>query len=129
MLHLCDIIWALFLISPKGGNNNITGNNVCNNDSGIYLFYSSSSSNNNIYLNNFIDNSRYVSYEPTNIWNSTEKITYSYLGTTYENYLGNYGDDYEGTDADGDGIEDTSYWISHECDNYPLMQPFENYIT
>jgi hypothetical protein len=73
----------------------------------------------------------YLIYDSTNIWNSTLEITYTYDGTTYKSYLGNYCDDYEGTDADGDGIGDTPYSIDSESgasDDYPLMQPFENYI-
>ncbi len=56
---------------------------------------------------------------------------YTYDGTTYKSYLGNYWADYRGTDAEGDGIGDTHYSIdsdSDECDLYPLMKPFENYI-
>ena len=59
------------------------------------------------------------------------EITYIHDGTTYKSYLGNYWDDYEGTDADGDGIGDTDYSIyseKDECDDYPLMKAFENYI-
>jgi nitrous oxidase accessory protein NosD len=45
-------------------------------------------------------------------------------------YLGNYWDDYEGTDADGDGdgIGDTHYSTYSKSDDYPLMKPIENYI-
>jgi hypothetical protein len=71
------------------------------------------------------------SHDSTNIWNSPLEITYIYGGTTYESYLGNYWDDYEVTDAEGDGIGDTSYNIDtkeDENDDYPLMKPFENYI-
>ena len=63
--------------------------------------------------------------------NSPSEITYIYDGNAFTNYLGNYWGDYEGTDADGDGIGDTSYRIdseSDESDDYPLMMPFENYI-
>ena len=94
---------------------------------GISLY---NSSNNKIYFNNFINN--FDNVHPSdlaNIWESTERITYSYRGTTYTNYLGNYWDDYEGTDADGDGIGDTPYIIERDEDNYPLMEPFENYFT
>jgi parallel beta-helix repeat protein len=114
----------------SSGNNTITGNNVSNNNrGGIYL---SSSSNNTIYFNNVINNTDNVdSSKSTNIWHSTLEMTYTYDGTTYKSYLGNYWDDYEGTDADGDGIGDTHYRIyseKDESDDYPLMKPFENYI-
>jgi nitrous oxidase accessory protein NosD len=59
------------------------------------------------------------------------EITYTYDGATYKSYLGNYWGDYNGTDAEGDGIGDTHYSIdsdSDESDDYPLMKHFENYI-
>ena len=109
-------------------SNNITGNNASNNRKGIYLY---DSCNNTIYFNNFINNTDNVYfYTSTTIWNSAEKITYIHNGTTYKSYLGNYWGNYEGTDADGDGIGDTHYNIDtekDECDDYPLMDPFENY--
>ncbi|MDF2955116.1 MAG: PKD repeat domain protein [Candidatus Alkanophagales archaeon MCA70_species_2] len=108
-------------------NNTITNNTVSNNDDGIYL---KSSSKNFIYLNNFINNIDNVySYYSTNIWNSTEKITYTYNGKQFTNYLGNYWSDYTGSDSDGDGIGDTPYSIDGDKDNYPLMERFENYIV
>jgi TolB protein len=86
------------------------------------------SSNNKLYLNNFIDNTDNLhSVLSTNLWNSTSKITYTYKDNTYTNYLGNYWDDYMGSDADGDGIGDTPYNIDSESDNHPLMDMFENY--
>lgn len=37
---------------------------------------------------------------------------------------GNYWDDYNGTDSDGDGIGDTPYYIdNNSVDDYPLMHP------
>ena len=113
-------------LDHSNNNNTITGNNVSNNKEGIRLW---DSSNNKVYFNNFINNTDNVdSYRSTNIWNSPLEITYTYDGTTYKSYLGNYWDDYEGTDADGDGIGDTHYSIYSESDDYPLMTPFENYI-
>jgi len=117
----------------SSSNNTITGNNVSSNDYGIYLPYfvfGIYSFNNKIYLNNFINNTDNVySYNSTNIWNSTEKITYTYSGSEFENYLGNYWDDYEGSDTDGNGIGDTPYSINSDNDNYPLMDPWENYFV
>ena len=108
-------------------NNNIRNNNVSNNCCGIWLYYSS---NNVIYRNNFINKFENVdSVYSGNIWNSTEPITYSYSGDTYTNYLGNYWSDYTGSDADGDGIGDTPYSIDSDEDNYPLMEPWENYFA
>jgi parallel beta-helix repeat protein len=114
-------------IKVTSNNNTITGNNVSNNRGGICL---SSSSNNKIYFNNFINNTYSVkSRGSTNIWNSPLEITYTYDGTTYKSYLGNYWSDYGGTDAEGDGIGDTHYSIDSKSDDYPLIMPFENYIS
>jgi parallel beta-helix repeat protein len=134
----------------RSGNNTITANNIASNDGeGIYLedssnnvitnnniasnnqrgIYLKSSNDNNIYLNNFIDNTNNVySEDSTNVWNSPSKITYTYNGGQYTNYLGNYWDDYIDSDANGDGIGDTPYPINSDNDNYPLMQPWENYF-
>ncbi len=82
-----------------------------------------------IYLNNFINNTDnvYSSNNSTNIWNSPEELTYAHNGNIYTNHLGSYWSDYIGSDADGDGIGGTPYSIDSDSDNYPLMQPFENY--
>ena len=114
-------------------SNDITNCNAYNNSFGIYLYYSSN--NNKIYLNNFINNTDNVysdnvySSSSTNIWDSTLKITYTYNGSTYTNYMGNYWSDYKGSDLNGNGIGDTPYSINSDKDNYPLMQPFENYFA
>ena len=108
----------------SSSNNTIIHYNVYNNDFGIY----SSADDNLIYLNNFIDNTDnvYYFYTGTNIWNSTEEITY-YNGK-YTNYLGNYWDDYTGSDKNNDEIGDTPYNIDGDKDYYPLMERYENYV-
>ncbi|MCK4736228.1 MAG: right-handed parallel beta-helix repeat-containing protein [Methanophagales archaeon] len=132
-------------------NNNTLRNNTCsgNTETGILLDHCSnntleknacsgsgkwgirlhSSSNNVMYCNAFIENIHNVySSDSTNIWNSPEEITYNYKGNTHTSYLGNYWSDYSGSDADGDGIGDTPYPIDTDADNYPLVEPFENYF-
>ena len=132
-------------------SNNTLANNIAssNNDDGIYIGLSSNNiianntasnnydgihirdcSNNFIYLNNFINNTYQVeSYHSTNIWNSTEKIKYTYKGKQHTNYLGNYWSDYTGSDADEDGIGDTPYIIDDDKDEYPLIEHFEHYFA
>jgi parallel beta-helix repeat protein len=108
-------------------NNTITGSSVKSSYAhGIGL---SASSNNMIHLNSFIDNANSVYSEgSTNFWHSPEEITYTYNGKSYTSYLGNYWSDYAGTDDDGDGIGETPYPIDSDADNYPLVEPFENYL-
>ena len=112
-------------------NNTVKANNISLNiDHGICIW---SSHKNVIYLNNFIDNHINCAsywYSET-VWNSTMKIAYSYNGSVYTNYLGNYWSDYNGGDNNSDGIGDTAYSIGlgWEKDYHPLMQPWENYLT
>jgi parallel beta-helix repeat protein len=103
----------------------IFNNTITDNEYGVYL---SSSTDSIIYFNNFIGNVRNAySSDSTNLWHSSSKITYTYNGNTYTSYVGNYWDDYSGTDASGDGLGDIPYNIDSESDNYPLMDMFENY--
>jgi len=102
-----------------------------NYDHGIYFDYGGRSL---IYLNNFIDNADNARSDASGAmsseWDSPVKITYTYKGKTYTNYMGNYWSDYTGSDKNGDGIGDTSYEIAwlEEYDYYPLMEPWENYF-
>ncbi|WP_048055585.1 NosD domain-containing protein [Methanotorris igneus] len=109
-------------------NNTITNVNASNNEDGIVLL--DSSDNNIIYLNNLINNSCNIEGwdSSNNILHSPEEITYIYNGNQYTNYLGNYYSDYNGTDNDGDGIGDTPYTKGGVYDQYPLINPVENYI-
>jgi parallel beta-helix repeat protein len=87
----------------------INGNNITNNKkSGMRLY---SSSNNKVYRNNFVNNTQQVySVDSTNVWD--------------DGVHGNYWNDYNGSDANHDGIGDTPYIIdANNKDNYPLMPP------
>jgi len=112
-------------------NNTFTGNTVSNNRYGICL---NDSYNNLICLNNFIDNTYDIdSYNSTNIWNSTEKINYTYNGSTYTNYLGNYWNDYKEKYPEAEEINECGIWnmpysIDSDADNYPLVKPWGNYF-
>ena len=111
----------------NSNNNSISDNDISsNNRFGIYLL---NSNKNIIYMNNFINNTyNTYSYYSTNIWNSIEPITYTYRGSRFTNYMGNYWDDYNGSDANGDGIGETPYIIDSDKDNYPLIEQFEHYF-
>lgn len=123
-LNDCASIWLRYSI-----NNTIMKNNISKNIlRGIHIDWSS---DNTIYLNNFIENgiNAYSLGDSLNLWNSTEEITYTYNGSTYTNYLGNYWDDYTDVDTNNDGIWDNPYNIGGDSDNYPLVEPFENYAS
>jgi hypothetical protein len=80
-----------------------------------------------------MDNANNVySIESTNVWNTPSKITYTYKGITYTNYLGNYWDDYKekypnAEERDSMGIWDTPYRIDSDSDQNPLVVPCENF--
>ena len=113
----------LGLISCK----NIEAKNLelTNNGQGVLMVNTSDSETdgNKFYLNNFINNADDVySYRSTNnIWNSAEKITYTYNEKTYTNYMGNHWDDYTDVDADDDGIWDHPCPVDSNYDYYPLV--------
>ena len=92
--------------------NTVSENNITSNSYGIYF---RNSSNNEIFHNNLIDNTNYNAYDDsgTNQWDSGAEGNH-------------YGDDYTGTDSDGDGIGDTPYPIpgGSSEDRYPLMAPY-----
>jgi parallel beta-helix repeat protein len=90
-------------------NNTLAENNVAYNWCGINLSYSSS---NRIYHNNFINNIQVKNGDSNNTWDDGYPSG------------GNYWNDYNGTDLNGDGIGDTPYVIdANNRDGYPLVVP------
>ncbi len=99
-----------YAIRIKGSTiNTVVKNQIINNMHGLY--YCCGAKSNLAYNNIFINNSN---------WNAND-----YLSNTWDNgKIGNYWDDYNGVDNDGDGIGDTPYDINLEkADMFPLMQP------
>ena len=93
--------------------NSVSGNNITDHLSyyggyGVWLNYSSS---NIFYHNIFVNNTEQVhSLNSTNVWDNGYPSG------------GNYWSDYNGTDANSDGIGDTPYIIdAQNKDNYPIM--------
>ena len=96
-------------IRIKGSQNNIlTENLFSNNPNGLY--FCCGASLNYVYKNAFINNTNWhVSDYPQNYFDNGS--------------IGNYWDDYTGTDENGDGIGDTPYLITNGSnqDNYPII--------
>ena len=87
-------------------NNNI----ICENNIGIVLL---SSHDNTFFHNDFFNNNKNADDPCHNIWDN--------------GINGNYWDDYNGVDSDGDGIGDTPYSIpgGDNVDHFPLMEPYD----
>ena len=126
--------WVGILIMSSDSNN-ITKNKVKNNEIGINLWESKNNtvSENIIYGNsvfgcfigeaNCTNNLIYRNCFKKNQYNADD----SGLNNKWDNgTIGNYWDDYEGEDANDDGIGDTPYYIQvGSRDNFPLMKcPF-----
>lgn len=101
----------------EASGNSVTGNNITANEYAGIAFLNSS--NNVIFHNNFVNNQEQVydlsrdnpSIPPSiNVWDNGYPSG------------GNYWSDYNGTDANHDGIGDTPYVIdANNIDHYPLM--------
>ena len=112
---------CVYAYSTESTDNAIVGNTIRSNSMGSFEiagYESSTVYNNKIYHNNIIDNGcGYCGYQACddgdNQWDNGAE--------------GNYWSDYEGVDADGDGIGDTPYdKKSGAKDNYPLMEPWSS---
>ncbi|MBP2144932.1 parallel beta-helix repeat protein [Methanofollis sp. W23] len=114
---------------------NVIVNNTCSR-CGKTDLYLKSANENQIYLNTWAKTkdvptsgkTSWISEGSSNMVNTPEPCDYWYNGTLYQGYLGNYYYNYDGTDADGDGIGDTPYIASAtDQDLYPLMEPADRY--
>jgi len=118
--NMLNNVGAGIFLWVDSNNNTISECLIANNDKGMVIrsYNFEKSENNKIFLNNFINNSEYNAYDLfSNKWDNGA--------------YGNYWDDYNGTDSDGDGIGDTPYNIngSDNQDLYPLMEEFVGDIT
>jgi nitrous oxidase accessory protein len=98
-----------------GSGNWIESNSIVDNPSwGVYMSSDFAAPNNNTFFNNnFVNNTQQV--YPA----SQGNFEFWSKGTA-----GNYWSDYNGTDANGDGVGDTSYAVyAGNIDAYPLMNP------
>lgn len=107
----CVIEGLYDLFTVYAEQNYIMGNNISENQIGLdleqYALY------NNIHHNNFLLNSQYNAKDngDNNQWDNGS--------------IGNYWDDYDGSDNNGDGIGDTPYYVSpNGVDHFPLMNAF-----
>ena len=130
--------WCGIRCTRESVYNNISNNDLINNVIGVHIdyyadnniisynnFISSSeygikitdsnrpSENNTIYHNNFIDNT----------WNGYDVCDNYWYNTSLNE--GNYWDDYDGNDSNGDGIGDIPYTTAGlGIDYYPLIYPW-----
>jgi parallel beta-helix repeat protein len=117
-----DNIWGILMAD---GSYNVFYDNYIANYTGTHDGYGVAfggnhlvAENNIFYHNTFVNNNKNVGYN----WQING------IGNSWDNGIeGNYWDDYNGTDANGDGIGDTPYIIDDKNqDNYPLMEPVDD---
>ncbi len=116
----CAVSDNIVGILLSGDYNTITSNYIAHNDEGIFFGVNTEDVPVNIILNHnsFVENVEHFSGCICEEYNITES-----MHTWDDGEEGNYWSDYNGTDADGDGIGDTPYVIDIlNQDRYPLTQ-------
>jgi len=113
--------------ASEGSNNTFYANFVANNRYGVtVMHYFSRVGNSTFYHNNFINNDEQVNTDATVVLAGTGTYTAYHFGCFDNGVEGNYWSDYDGTDANSDGIGDMPFIIdSNRRDSYPLMTPFD----
>jgi hypothetical protein len=105
----------------SGSDNDVVGNYIADNEMGLFFGTNQPGEiplNLTVAHNSFINNTSHLNGCTCKEYNMTENAH-----TWDDGKEGNYWCDYNGTDADGDGIGDTPYVIDVlNQDRYPLMQ-------
>ncbi|MDI3485792.1 MAG: hypothetical protein PWQ51_358 [Methanolobus sp.] len=96
----------------SAGSDSVVRNNEFISSSSITL-------NGQSYLNTFTD---CAIPSGSGVFNTPEEVEYTYRGSSYTSYLGNYYSDYNGTDSDSNGIGEDVYG----SDTYPLMGAWDD---
>ncbi len=99
----------------------VSSNNIAGGKYGVYFTpYLAAPHNDKFYNNNFVNNSQQV------------YISSPSIVETWDNNSsgGNYWSNYNGTDANGNGIGDSAYSVSvNNTDSYPLIAPISTLAT
>jgi nitrous oxidase accessory protein NosD len=122
------------LVSPvidirNSSHNVLFNNNITSHLWNTNLNIDGESHNNTVCENNFLCPA-YTTLNSSDYFYSNKEIV-SIDSTAFSNFwennrVGNYWQNYHGSDANGDGIGDTPYAIDGDnVDNYPLMYPFD----
>ena len=116
--NILNIDWHGIYVWSSSKRNKISNSNISNNNYGIYI--NDKTYDNLIFHNYFKDNNMSAFDLGSNYWDNGKE--------------GNYWDDYDGNDTNGDGIGDTPYNIpdhpykipiGKNQDRYPLIEPYE----
>jgi parallel beta-helix repeat protein len=126
-----NIYSGVYLVSSSApdefSRSEFTRNVIEGNRFGIFL---DRTEGNLFYFNDFIGNTEahVRGHGLTNLWSSPDELIYSYHGSIFTGRLGNHWDDYDGEDADSDGIGDTPYVLDDANeDEFPLTDSISGY--